>query len=185
MRKLIALMLLLGCGSIQAEQITANFDFTIEVLDETDAFVTKYGLADDLIVNGQAVYSDASLTGIDDELIIFEAPDAFLINIGTLSLNASDDVDFGSGFAPGARYFDGEFQEFEFFYEETIGSTTYGVGLFEEFEIGEDNIDMPVVIHTGLINVDFVSAVPIPSAVWLFGSGLIGLIGLARRKANA
>ena len=27
-----------------------------------------------------------------------------------------------------------------------------------------------------------VSAVPIPSAVWLFGSGLIGLVGLARRK---
>ena len=26
-------------------------------------------------------------------------------------------------------------------------------------------------------------AVPIPAAVWLFGSGLIGLIGLARRKA--
>jgi hypothetical protein len=28
-----------------------------------------------------------------------------------------------------------------------------------------------------------VQTVPIPSAVWLFGSGLIGLIGLARRKA--
>lgn len=30
-----------------------------------------------------------------------------------------------------------------------------------------------------------VSAVPVPAAVWLFGSGLIGLIGLARRKSNA
>ena len=27
------------------------------------------------------------------------------------------------------------------------------------------------------------SLVPIPAAIWLFGSGLIGLIGLARRKA--
>ena len=27
-----------------------------------------------------------------------------------------------------------------------------------------------------------VSAVPVPAAVWLFGSGLVGLIGLARRK---
>ena len=26
------------------------------------------------------------------------------------------------------------------------------------------------------------STVPVPAAVWLFGSGLIGLIGLARRK---
>ncbi len=28
-----------------------------------------------------------------------------------------------------------------------------------------------------------VTAVPVPAAVWLFGSGLIGLIGIARRKA--
>ena len=27
-----------------------------------------------------------------------------------------------------------------------------------------------------------VSAVPVPAAAWLFGSGLIGLVGLARRK---
>ena len=27
-----------------------------------------------------------------------------------------------------------------------------------------------------------VSAVPIPAAVWLFGSGLLGLVGMARRK---
>lgn len=31
-------------------------------------------------------------------------------------------------------------------------------------------------------NVSVVSAVPVPAAAWLFGSGLIGLIGLSRRK---
>lgn len=30
-----------------------------------------------------------------------------------------------------------------------------------------------------------VSAVPVPAAVWLFGSGLMGLIGIARRKKTA
>ncbi len=29
------------------------------------------------------------------------------------------------------------------------------------------------------------SAVPVPAAVWLFGSGLIGLVGVAKRKKNA
>jgi len=29
-----------------------------------------------------------------------------------------------------------------------------------------------------------VGAVPIPAAVWLFGSGLLGLVGFARRKAS-
>ena len=31
----------------------------------------------------------------------------------------------------------------------------------------------------------FVEAVPIPAAVWLFGSGLLGLIGFSRRRSNA
>ena len=30
-----------------------------------------------------------------------------------------------------------------------------------------------------------VSAVPVPAAVWLFGSGLLGLVGVARRKTAA
>lgn len=29
-----------------------------------------------------------------------------------------------------------------------------------------------------------VTAVPVPAAIWLFGSGLLGLIGVARRKAS-
>ena len=28
------------------------------------------------------------------------------------------------------------------------------------------------------------TVVPVPAAVWLFGSGLIGLIGIARRKKS-
>jgi len=31
-------------------------------------------------------------------------------------------------------------------------------------------------------NVSFTSAVPVPAAVWLFGSGLLGLVGITRRK---
>ena len=33
------------------------------------------------------------------------------------------------------------------------------------------------------VDVRVVPAIPVPAAVWLFGSGLIGLIGIARRKA--
>ena len=32
------------------------------------------------------------------------------------------------------------------------------------------------------VPLDWVTNVPVPAAVWLFGSGLIGLIGIARRK---
>ena len=30
-----------------------------------------------------------------------------------------------------------------------------------------------------------VAAVPVPAAVWLFGSGLLGLVGIARRKKRS
>ena len=35
------------------------------------------------------------------------------------------------------------------------------------------------------INYDFTTAVPIPPAIWLFGSGLLGLISIIRRKQLA
>jgi len=34
----------------------------------------------------------------------------------------------------------------------------------------------------GIVNNAFVSAVPVPAAAWLFGSGLLGLVGVVRRK---
>lgn len=37
--------------------------------------------------------------------------------------------------------------------------------------------------YIGLDNVS-VSAVPVPAALWLFGSGLIGLIGMKRKSSN-
>ena len=37
----------------------------------------------------------------------------------------------------------------------------------------------------GVVTADFGAAIPIPAAVWLFGSGLLGLAGVARRKKAA
>ena len=38
-------------------------------------------------------------------------------------------------------------------------------------------------IYVTNFSITEVSAVPVPAAVWLFGSGLLGLIGIARRRA--
>jgi hypothetical protein len=37
----------------------------------------------------------------------------------------------------------------------------------------------------GMDNIAYVSAIPVPAAIWLFGSGMLGLIGIARRKKVA
>ncbi|MCG6937112.1 MAG: VPLPA-CTERM sorting domain-containing protein [Gammaproteobacteria bacterium] len=47
---------------------------------------------------------------------------------------------------------------------------------------GEQLMDVTFSLQKSVILDNINGYVPIPSAVWLFGSGLIGLIGIARRK---
>jgi len=64
-------------------------------------------------------------------------------------------------------------------------SATGGITLQFNSTCGADaNCFADFSIDNVSINAD-VSAVPVPAAVWLFGSGLLGLVGVARRKASA
>lgn len=50
------------------------------------------------------------------------------------------------------------------------------------------SVDFISMAHSGYVDdlsINTVAAVPVPSAVWLFGSGLLGLTGLARRRKAA
>lgn len=51
-----------------------------------------------------------------------------------------------------------------------------------DFELGCITPGTANIAGSGDCSTMSVSAVPIPAAVWLFGSGLIGLVGFARRK---
>jgi len=46
----------------------------------------------------------------------------------------------------------------------------------------QDYFDKTFDIYAWAVRSGDVSAVPVPAAMWLFGSGLLGLIGVARRK---
>ena len=50
--------------------------------------------------------------------------------------------------------------------------------------MSDDNSGEQYQLNTLSITSDALSAIPIPPAVWLFGSGLLGLIGLSKRKNN-
>lgn len=61
------------------------------------------------------------------------------------------------------------------------GNIQFGVVIFT----ASDTSNQPV-WDIRIDNLSFtVNAVPVPPAVWLFGSGLLGLIGVARRKKTA
>jgi predicted extracellular nuclease len=51
-----------------------------------------------------------------------------------------------------------------------------------DFQLGCITPGSANIAGTGDCSVSSISAVPVPAAVWLFGTGLIGLIGVARRK---
>ena len=63
------------------------------------------------------------------------------------------------------------------------GVTTTDLGFFENQPTWVDENDVDLASQPRYIGATVtVSAVPVPAAVWLFGSGLIGLVGIARRR---
>lgn len=58
------------------------------------------------------------------------------------------------------------------------------LGQFGEFQNGVATIDAFDTNQAYLLNVTLVSAIPVPAALWLFGTALIGLIGVGRRKVQ-
>ena len=70
-------------------------------------------------------------------------------------------------------------------YIRTIGSNG-GVFLEDYSLVASDNYSQSGTISANPITwllVRDTTVVPVPAAAWLFGSGLLGLVGLARRKA--
>ncbi|WP_297293005.1 PEP-CTERM sorting domain-containing protein, partial [Oceanicoccus sp.] len=65
--------------------------------------------------------------------------------------------------------------------------TEYAPGSYDAWYFGTDrgyqyNITKSLEYYAWAVRSGDVSAVPVPAAVWLFGSGLVGLIGVSRRK---
>ena len=56
--------------------------------------------------------------------------------------------------------------------------------------VDENNVELAPELQPNYVGASITittpeGVVPVPAAVWLFGSGLIGIVGLARRKAHA
>jgi hypothetical protein len=67
------------------------------------------------------------------------------------------------------------------FFDGFIGfSDLNGIG---KATVSSFSVSIPHVTESRIDNVTF-GLIPIPAAIWLFGSGLLGLIGMARRKVR-
>ncbi len=133
--------------------------------------VTVTGTFDDSVLSGGTglVYFDSNLSGTN----------SFELSIGTYTFSNTADPAYSSGGYP---------------YLDITGPTSAGLMFVVEFDghafdswgntfVGwESGFDRTVF---GGWNTFGMTPVPVPAAVWLLGSGLIGLAGIAKRKRVA
>jgi len=111
----------------------------------------------------------------------------FILDItgtGSISNVAGGDSDLGDVFGTGWRQFGGDIYgetgdsvlAFTFDFTADAGASLLVSGTYTDGNF----LDTPV----SPAELATVSAVPVPAAVWLFASGLIGLAGVAKRKMS-
>lgn len=146
----------------------------------------------DIETNG----NDFSITGANltikgdaDDFIIFRVSPTWTMNVSESRLL----LDGGIGTNNVLFYVDADAGEESFNFD---NATFYGMSLWDlgtdtNNVISFNNVQFCGQVVTDAVNFQNVSgsgcsfdtsAIPIPAAVWLFGSGLLGLIGIARRK---
>ena len=122
------------------------------------------------LINPQT-FGDLTISGTTFK----DAPDNTEATAGTWSYTGPESV----------SYITVKFDSWSALYQITGGDTS---GLWDLGWICQ-NVNNPDYCNSngiafGMSHVSAYSVVPVPAAVWLFGSGLLGLAGIARRKRN-
>jgi len=126
------------------------------------------------------IYDDSGLTNTGPETITFDTNglgNTFSFTIGSVSFSQGDDT-FGGAIL---NFDDGAFDGFEFDTDpgSPVEFSSFGTGSVYNFTGGDS-----ATINGHWDGSTFGAAVPVPAAVWLFVSGLLGLAGVARRNIN-
>lgn len=133
----------------------STLSFSLDFVLLTDTIDWEYRILDD--VRSEATYNfEVHVENITKSQVLLLATDAIPLTSTILSGDTGDIIRITT---TGSMDFSGF-------------TTIRTSGIAVDMSFGDYGTPAPAVV-------------PIPAAAWLFGSGLIGLIGLARRKANA
>lgn len=179
---------LLGISSLvlssnsYAALVTQNF--TGQFLNVDAAYIsgepTLAGISLASDVFGSITYEDTLVADVGNTFI---GPVELTLNFGPLSYTHLDDLDWGLGPFPDADFFDGELVGIGFLTDQVDAmlGPIWELDVFGN-QFGFYDVDTGAMLADGILDFTPTSAVPLPTAAWLFLSGLIGLFGVARRK---
>jgi len=174
-------------GNIEYDQDGTNVTGTDIFIGAMNVFNAPNGANGAYTVGGVLNFSTASntivITGTVVSLGIIDSDTVLL----TGSFNDGG-WSFGSAGVPGLNVFTGTGEDTK---SEAL-LTALGAPLNQQFDFFGFSLDSNYaggVVSTDITNTAStgkdVPEVPIPAAAWLFGSGLVGLVGVARRKVTA
>ena len=166
-------LLLFSLGNAQAAMV--NFTIIGDVLSGNEFAPNAFGLTAGDTITAYGSFETDDLVG-GAGIISFDtgSGNSLTIDVGTATYFASDDIFFGSGGPTieltGLNLVTGlaTLVDFDFFASDASFNSNFTS--FDDFDQMFGDWRTEVVV-------------PVPAAAWLFGSGLLGLVGLARRKA--
>lgn len=168
--------LLLPYSAANAVTVSGSLNGTITGADAGNAF----GLSVGDMITLDVLYDDSVITGIGGESVFFNAITGNTMDFTVGSMNFDESQDTAGGLGPSLFFLNGDLQEITF--STTFGSGTPSDVFFSFITFFEGNSNGFIGGEWDLSSYSVSPVViPVPAAIWLFGSG-IGLLWLVKRK---
>jgi hypothetical protein len=175
----VALALFSAMPAAQAALATYNYTITGDVYVGDETFANAYGLtAGDTVTATGTFTADLGTIGNETGTVLFATGSGNTMSIdlnGTI-FTAADDDGFLGGIGPYLIFDSGSLFDFDF-QKTSEPKFNSSFSFFDNFNESESMFGEWTDLNLTVVP----TVVPVPAAVWLFGSGLLGLVGLARR----
>lgn len=169
--------LLCGLPAAQAVAVSYSFSITGDVL-AGDGSINAFGLLfGDTITATGTFTADLGTIGSETGAVLFGSGsgNSMSIDLNGTTFTAIDDDRFGATTGPSLSFTAGSLSDFDFFKTSSLQ--------FNSNILSFDNLGAGTLFGDWQTNANL-TVVPLPGALWLLGSGLLGLTGLARRKKH-
>ena len=170
------LLILTGLGNANAALVNFTLTGTVDYGDES--YPNVFGLTAGDTITAVGSFDDSVLSGGSGTIdFSSSSTNTLTLYVGTETFTASNDADFGTGGGPSMTLSSNLLTDFDIYILAGINGATAD---FSSFIDTFDDLDAMSGTWDNTLN-----TVPVPAAVWLFGSGLLGLAGVARRRKSA